>query len=191
MNRAQAVLACGIFLAVASIGIAGKLGNASFETDFGPRANLNVWGDYGDAWGEAYQVKAGQGSYVKRALTGDRVVLINVPPASWNGIWQQIPWGEKKPFAWEAYYQIKGGDLPDNCSTFMKVEFYDGNDTQLGVAEGERRKADTKGQWVSDSLKGETPAGTAAIRFILIAGGNEGGSNILDRIYWDDADTIE
>ena len=191
MNRAQAVLVCGLFLAAATTGIAGKLSNSSFETDFGPRANLNVWGDYGDAWGEAYQVNAGQGNYVKRALTGDRVLLINVPPASWNGIWQQIPWEEKKPFAWESYYQIRGGDLPVNCSTFMKVEFYDGSDTLLGSAEGEHRKADTKGQWVSDSLKGETPLGTAAIRFIIIAGDNEGGVNILDRIYWDDADTIE
>jgi hypothetical protein len=191
MKRAQAVLVCGIFLAAATTGFSGKLSNTSFETDFGPRANMNVWGDFGDSWGEAYQVNAGHEKYVEKALTGARVLLINVPPASWNGVWQQVPWGEKKPFAWKAYYQIKGGDLPDNCSTFMKVEFYDGNDAMLGSAEGEHRKADTKGHWVSDTLKGETPAGTAALRFILIAGGNEGGANILDRIYWDDADTIE
>lgn len=191
MNRAQAMLVCGFFLAAAPSGMAGRLSNTSFETDFGSRANLNVWGDYGDAWGEAYQVKAGQGNYVKRALTGDRVLLINVSPASWNGVWQQIPWEEKKPFAWEAYYQIRGGDLPDNCSTFMKVEFYDAHDVPLGSAEGEHRKTGTKGQWVSDSLKGETPPGTVAIRFILIAGNNKGGTHILDRIFWDDADMIE
>lgn len=191
MNRAQVVMVCGAFLVATTTGIAGKLGNTSFETDFGSRANLNVWGDYGDAWGEAYQVNAGQENYVKRAHAGDRVFLINVPPASWNGVWQQIPWEENKLFAWEAYYQIKGGDLPDNCSTFMKVEFYDAGDVQLSSAEGEHRKAGTKGQWVRDLLKGETPPGTAAIRFILIAGSNEGGSNILNRIYWDDADTIE
>jgi hypothetical protein len=191
MNYARTVLACGFFFAGATMGFAGKLANTSFEMDFGPRANLNVWGEYGDSWGEAYQVNAGQGNYVKEARTADRVLLINVPPASWNGIWQQIQWEEKKPFAWRAYYLIKGGDLPDNCSTFMKVEFYDGNDASLGGTEGEHRKAGTNGRWVEDSMKGETPAGTAAIRFILIAGSNEGGSNILDRIYWDDADTIE
>lgn len=191
MNRAHAALVCGLFLAAAATGIAGKLINTSFETDFGPRANLNVWGEYGDVWGEAYQVNAGQGNYVKEARTDDRVLLINVPPASWNGIWQQIPWEEKKPFAWQAHYLIKGGNLPDNCSTFMKVEFYDGGDAPLGGVEGEHRKADTNGRWVNDSLKGETPSGTAAVRFILIAGNNEGGSNILNRIYWDDADTIE
>ena len=191
MNRVRTVLVCGFLFAAATAGFSGKLANTSFETDFGPRANLNVWGEYGDSWGEAYQVNAGQGNYVKEARTADRVLLINVPPASWNGIWQQVPWEEKTPFAWRAHYLIKGGDLPDNCSTFMKVEFYDGHDIQLGSAVGEMRRTDTKGVWVRDSMKGVTPVGTAAIRFILIAGGNEGGEGILDRIYWDDADTVE
>ena len=191
MNRFLALVVGVLLVAAIPSAFGGKLENPSFETDFGARANMNVWGEFGDSWGEAYQVNAGEGDYVQRALTGDRVLLINVPPASWNGVWQQIPWEEKKPFSWEAYYFIDGGDLPDNCSTFMKVEFYDGNDTQLGVMEGEHRKADTKGRWVSDSMKGVTPAGTTAIRFILIAGGNDGGANILNRIYWDDADTTE
>lgn len=73
----------------------------------------------------------------------------------------------------------------------MKVEFYDGRDVQLGSAVGEMRRTDTKGVWVRDSMKGVTPVGTAAIRFILIAGGNEGGEGVLNRIYWDDADTVE
>ena len=191
MKRSLPVLVCGLLLAAASASMAGKLENPSFEKDFGSCENMNVWGSHGFAWGEAFQVYAGQDDHAKTALTGDRILMINVPPGSWNGAWQQVPWAEKAPFAWEAYCLIKGGDLPYNCSTFMKVEFYDGNDTQLGVVEGGRRRADTKGRWVSDSLRGETPPGTVAIRFILIAGSNEDGSNIVDRIFWDDADTIE
>ncbi len=170
---------------------AGKVANGSFETDFGQREQLNVWGDHGDAWGEAYQVNAGKGNYAKKARTGDRVLLINVPPATWNGAWQQIPWDSEAPFAWEAYYLIKGGDLPEKCATFMKVEFYDGNDASLGVLEGERRQKDTGGQWKQDMLTGTTPAGTASIRFILIAGDNMGGAPVVDRIFWDDVDTTD
>ena len=191
MRGMKAVLAVGVFLSFAGVAFAGKLENSSVEIDFGDRASLSMWGGYGEAWGEAYQVNAGRANYVERALTGERFLLINVPPASWNGVWQQVSWGEKQPYLWEAFYQIKGGDLPDNCSTFMKVEFYDGHDIQLGSAVGEMRRTDTKGVWVRDSMKGVTPVGTAAIRFILIAGGNEGGEGILDRIYWDDADTVE
>jgi len=39
-------------------------------------------------------------------------------------------------------------------------------------------------------MHGTTPAGTAAIRFIVIGGGNAGGQAVTDRIYWDDVDTM-
>ncbi len=183
----------GVFCAALAVGgtpaSGGQLANPSFETDFGPRDNMNVWGDYGDGWGETYQVNAGKESHPRKARSGDRVLLINVPPASWNGIWQQIPWEAKKPFEWSGYYLINGGDLPQKCSTFLKVEFYDASDAQLGSLEGTHHRTGTNGQWVKDTMKGETPAGTAAIRFILVAGDNAGGSNIANRIYWDDVDT--
>jgi hypothetical protein len=191
MNRA---LLCTVGVAafvVAATGFAGKLANSSFETDFGQRANQNVWGDFGDAWGEAYQVTAGTGNYLKKARTDSRILLINVPPGSWDGAWQQIPWGEKSPFTVEGFYQIRGGDLPTNCVTFLKVEFYDGNDAVLGSAGGDRFRSDTRGQWLRTTLSGETPEGTAAIRFVVIAGDNAGGEPILDRIYWDDINTVE
>jgi hypothetical protein len=189
MKGIGTVLAVAVLLAVPAF--AGKFVNGGFETDFGSRENMNVWGEYGDAWGEAYQVNAGQGNHPKKARTGERVLLINVPPNSWDGTWQQLPWAENAPFSWEASYLIQGGNLPESCATFMKAEFYDGNDNLLEVKEGDRHRADTRGQWVHDSMRGTTPAGTAAIRFILIAGNNTESATIADRIYWDDADTEE
>ncbi len=188
------ILLCTVSVAafvMAATGFAGKLANASFETDFGLRADQSVWGDFGDAWGEAYQVTAGTAHYLKRARTDSRVLLLNVPPGSWDGAWQQIPWDEKLPFTLEGFYHIRGGDLPTNCATFLKVEFYNGNDEVLGSAEGDRVRSDTRGQWLRTTLSGETPAGTAAIRFVVIAGDNAGGAPILDRIYWDDINTVE
>ena len=191
MTRSGILIVSG-FLAVAAPAVrAGQLSNASFEIDFGPRETMNMWGDLGEAWGEAYQVNAGKETAPAKAYSGTRVLLINVPPNSWNGIWQQLPWEANKPFAWKARYLIKGGDLPESCPTFMKLEFYDGNDTFIGVLEGDRHRTDTHGQWESDSMKGVTPEGTAAIRFILIGGNNTDGAAIIDRIFWDDADTAE
>lgn len=168
-----------------------ELVNGGFEIDFGQREDKNVWGDFGDAWGETYQVKAGEREYVRKARSGDRVLLINVPPGSWNGAWQQLPWEENALFRMTGYYLIKGGDLPGNCATFMKVEFYDGNDGFIGMKEGERRREDTRGRWMEDTLAGKTPPGTAYIRFILIAGDNAGNENLLDRVFWDDVEVSE
>ena len=186
------MLVVGVFLVVAAPGVrAGQLANAGFEIDFGSRETMNMWGDLGEAWGEAYQVNAGKKTTPAKARSGNRMLLINVPPNSWNGIWQQVPWEANKPFSWKAHYLIKGGDLPESCPTFMKVEFYDGNDTFIGVMEGDRHRTDTRGQWEADSMEGVTPEGTAAIRFILIGGNNTDGAGIIDRIFWDDADTAE
>lgn len=191
MKRVMCWLSAGVFLCVgAAVVQAGKLQNGSFETDFGQRENLNVWGDYGDSWGEAYQVDAGKRDYVKKARTGDRCLLINVPASSWNGVWQQIPWVENKPFLFQAHYLIKGGNLPPDCSTFLKVEYYDGSDALIGMLEGDRRKMDTDGKWLHDQLMGTTPPATASIRLILI-GGSTGGPEVVDRIYWDDAEVSE
>jgi len=182
-------LAVALFVASSVAGLAGKLANGGFEQDLGSRDQLNVWGDYGDIWGGGQRVAAGPGQPVKKAHGGERLLLINIAPDSWNGAWQQIKWDEKRPFAWSAYYLIKG-DLPTNCSTFMKIEFYDANDAQIGSVDGDRHRADTRGQWIQDSMKGQTPAGAAAIRFILIAGDNTGGAtNIENRIFWDDAES--
>ena len=192
MNRIfiKSVLVFGLVAAVTWVQAAEVL-NGGFEINFGAREDGNMWGDLGEAWGEAYQVTAGKRDYVRKARTGDRVLLINVPPATWNGAWQQIPWEENAPFELTGYYLIKGGDLPPSCSTFIKAEFYDGNDQMLGMAEGERRREDTKGRWVKESLKGTTPPGTSAVRFILIAGDNAGGEPLVDRIFWDDVDVSD
>jgi len=173
-------------LSAATAFSAAEILNPSFETDFGNRDDTNVWGDFGDAWGETYQVVAGTRNYVKKARTGDRVLLINVPPGTWDGIWQQLPWSENAPFKLTAYYHIKGGDLSGNCATFIKVEFYDGNDKLIGEKEGDMHRLDTKGNWRETTLEGTTPAGTQAIRCILIAGKNAGGETLIDRIFWDD-----
>ena len=191
MKRVQ--LCAGVVTAfvVAGTAWAGKIANPSFEMDFGQRASQNVWGDFGDAWGEAYQVSAGTANHLEKARTGVRMLLLNVPPASWDGAWQQIPWTENTPFSFGGWYLIRGGALPENCATLIKTEFYDSMDKQIGVKEGERQRADTHGQWMHVTLTGQTPAGTAAIRFVVIAGDNANGSNIVDRIYWDDVDTTE
>ncbi|HPF99388.1 MAG TPA: hypothetical protein PLE77_04920 [Kiritimatiellia bacterium] len=188
MHRIR-VLPVGFILLAACAAWAGQLLNTGFETDFGQRDQLNVWGEFGDRWGEAYQVNAG-GQHIARAKSGSRVLVINIPPNSWNGVWQQIPWKENAAFAWEGSYLIRGGDLPKDCMTFLKVEFYDAGDALLGMVEGDHHSSDTKGKWVKERMHGTTPAGTAAIRFIVIGGGNAGGQAVTDRIYWDDVDTM-
>lgn len=188
MHRIR-VLPVGFILLAACATWAGQLLNTGFETDFGQRDQLNVWGEFGDRWGEAYQVNAG-GQHIARAKSGSRVLVINIPPNSWNGVWQQIPWKENAAFAWEGSYLIRGGDLPKDCMTFLKVEFYDAGDALLGMVEGDHHSSDTKGKWVKERMHGTTPAGTAAIRFIVIGGGNAGGQAVTDRIYWDDVDTM-
>jgi hypothetical protein len=190
----KTVLMCTVAVAafvVAATAGAGKLSNTSFELDFGQRANQNVWGDFGDAWGEAYQVTTGTAKHPKKTRTGIRMLLINVPPGSWDGVWQQAPWAEKMPFAVSGWYLIRGGDLPENCTTFLKAEFRDSLDAQISIMESARQRADTRGQWTHVTLSGQTPPGTAAIRFVVIAGDNANGTNIVDRIYWDDVDTTE
>jgi hypothetical protein len=174
-----------------NICLAGKLENTSFEDEFGQREELSVWGEYGDLWGQARQVTAGAGATLKAARSGERMVLLDVPPATWNGIWQQVPWAAGTPFAAQGFYMIAGGDLPDGCATFLKVEFYDGSDKLLGHAEGEKKREDTHGQWLAASVEGTTPAETESLRVVLIAGDNVGGEMVKDRIFWDDVDTKE
>ena len=175
---------CGLSL-VMNAG-ANMLKNPGFEMDFGARQDMNMWGDYGEAWGETYQVPLGREGHPAKSKEGNRILVINVPVNTWNGIWQQVPWGEDKPFSFEGNYLIQGGDLHDGCATFLKAEFLDGNDQVIGQLEGEKRQGDTKKAWKSDALKGKTPAGAAAIRFIVIAGNNPNGPAVTSRIYWDD-----
>lgn len=191
MRPGQVCLAAAVVLAGAAAVFAGRIQNGSFEIDFSQSEGLTAWGDHGHVWGQAYQVEAGPEKEIRKARNGTRVLLLNVPPDSWDGAWQQIPWAENAAFAWQAYYLIQDGDLETNCATFMKVEFYDANDGVISFLEGERRREATSGRWVRDSMKGTTPTNTAAIRFILIAGPNEGGTGLVNRIFWDDADTTE
>lgn len=184
--KRRLVTAAVIAVAVPVLG--GQLANTSFEVDFGTHENQNVWGDFGDVLGQAYQVRAGAGGYIKKARTGDRVLLINVPMDSWNGVWQQAPWEPNTPFRFVGHHLIEDGDLPENCATFLKVEFRDGQGELLGSAEGDKYRTDTRGRWVFSLLEGVTPARTAAIRFVIIAGSNPADEGLVDRIYWDDVD---
>lgn len=190
MNRLLAGVT-GLCLMAATAVYGAMLKNTSFETDFGSRDDQAAWGDFGDVWGEAYQVAAGTGNYVKKANTGDRVLLINVPGGTWNGAWQQIPWDGGKPFIFSGYYLIQGGSLPENCPTFLKVEFYDGDDKVVGELEGPRLRADTGKKWEQAVLTGTPPKGTRAIRFVVIAGDNAGNDPVENRIFWDDVDVKE
>jgi hypothetical protein len=174
-----------------TVAMADKLQNAGFEFEFGLREDSNMWGDYGDVFGEAYQVIAGRANYVKKAHAGDRVLLINVPPGTWNGAWQQIPIEGNQPYYFKGFYLIKDGDLPPSCATFLKVEFYDGSDQLIESLEGDKLRMDTKGKWVQAVVNGQTPAGTQSARFVVIAGDNAGNEALVDRIFWDDVDVTD
>ncbi len=166
---------------------AASLKNGGFEIDFGTRGEGSMWGDMGEAWGEAWQVEGKTEGHPK-ARMGSRLLLLNVPPNSWNGAWQQIPWKENQSFWVEGYCWIQGGDLPGDCATFLKVEFFDGLDQKLGEAESEHRMLDTKKSWVRNELKGKTPPKTAALRVVVVAGSNPDGQPLLNRIYWDEVE---
>ncbi|MBN1268528.1 MAG: hypothetical protein JXB04_02995 [Kiritimatiellae bacterium] len=191
MSRFKFGLVVVAVLAAVLGAAAGYLVNTSFEEEFGEREDLNMWGDYGEAFGECYQVYVNREDAPKKANSGGRILLINVPQNTWNGIWQQIPWDPETPFAWKAHFLIRGGGLGEGTATFMKTEFFDAEDKHLGDVSGTQHRDDTGGQWVLDTLRGTTPPGTASIRFVLIAGNNPDGETIQNRIYWDDADTME
>ena len=91
-----------------------------------------------------------------------------------------------------ALVRLKVGTCSISVRCLLKIEFYDSNDATFGILEGGHWKVNTKGQRVNNSLKSEmTPSGNDAVRFTLIACNNESGFNILYRIFWYDADTIE
>jgi hypothetical protein len=162
------------------------LGNPGFEMEFGSREDMNVWGAFGESFGEAYQVYAGNGQTPAAAHEGKRVLQINVPHNSWNGIWQQTPWPENKPLEWHAWLMIRGGNLPENTTTFMKIEFYDALDHLLAEKTGERLSRDSNGQWREATLRMLSPPGTRSARLVLIAGSNSSGQALENRIFWDD-----
>jgi hypothetical protein len=177
-----------VSFAVSAVG--GLLQNSSFEIDLGMREALNVWGDHSDSFGDAFQVVAGKGNDLRSARTGTRVMVLNAQPASWNGVWQQASWKENTPFRLSGSYQIRG-DLGSNWGTFLKVEFYDGNDQLIKSQEGPKRHEDTGGKWVLDVLEGTAPPGTMSVRFVIVAGDNGGGKPVVNRIFWDDVDASE
>ncbi len=188
--RKQILFFVGVML-IGGAGVlqAGDFVNPGFEIEFGSLEEQNVWGDFGESFGEAYQVYAGKENGPDKAHGGSRALLINVPQNSWDGVWQQLPWEENTPFSWSAYYLIKGGNLPVGTATFMKLEFMDGLDRKIDEVAGEQHAQDTGGQWLKDTMTGVTPEGTRSIRFILIGGHSSEEESMLNRIYWDDSDT--
>ncbi len=188
MTKIAVAVAVGVYLAGAAVAFSGKLQNASFESDLGPAGSEAAWGEHGDIFGEARQIYDGKDQILAAARTGRRVIQIDVPPNTWNGIWQQLPMGEDVRFTLMGYCLIRGGDLPPGCATFLKVEFYDGNDQLIEYVEGEHLTKDTKGAWVKTILSGKTPPGTRSVRFVAIAGDNAGNEKVVSRIFWDDVD---
>lgn len=169
---------------------AGKLKNPSFEEDFASMEGSAVWGDYGEIFGEAKQIYDGKDQILSSARTGHRVLQIDVPPGTWNGIWQQLPMGQQKRYAMKGHCLIRG-DLPKGCATFLKVEFYDENDELIKYVEGEHFTKDTGGAWKSTTLSGKTPPRTKSVRFVVIAGDNVGGEKVASQIFWDDVDVTD
>ena len=176
------------FLAASSAALAGKLENGNFEKEFAVADEVVHWGQNGEAFGGCQRVKAGAEGQPVKASDGQHCVVIDIPANSWNGLWQQTSSGPGKAYTWKARYLIQGGNLPDSAATFMKVEFYDDMDQLISAVEGEWHRSDTKGQWQENSMKGTTPDGTKAVRFVIIAGDNSEGAEIKNRIYWDNAE---
>ncbi len=176
-----------MLLASSLVSFGNALENSSFEEEFGPREDLNMWGDMGETFGETYQVSVDAKNRPETARTGKRVLLINVPQNTWNGLWQQVPWEPDMSYVFKAYYLIRDRDLEGSTATFMKVEFYDALDNKIGEERGRPRAARTKGTWLLDSLRGTTPPNTASIRCVLIAGNNPGGPMVMDQLFWDNA----
>ncbi len=181
-----------LFLSIAPLSaLCGDLDNSGFETEFGSREDLNMWGELGESFGEAYPVRTQNSPIMPKAHDGERVLLINILQDSWSGTWQQLPWSANKTFTLRGYYQITGGDLEPDTSTFLKVEYYDGNDHQIGEETGMARRKDTHNKWVADVLRGIAPEGTESLRCVIIGGSNPKGSAITNRIFWDDVDLLE
>jgi hypothetical protein len=184
--------AVALMVALCLVGVAtswgAKLQNPSFETDLGAVGSQSVWGEYGEIFGEARQVYDGKDNILPAARMGRRAIQIDVPPGTWNGIWQQIPMEEGAAYMMVGYCQIRGGDLPSGCATFLKVEFFDANDQLIDYVEGERLTKDSKNAWVKSVLSGKTPPGTRSVRFVLIAGDNAGNAKVANQIFWDDVD---
>lgn len=187
MKRVPVVLAAACALAFGLAAPAEELINPGFDIDFGAREDRAMWGDFGETFGQGYQVEAGKDPHPIEARSGSRMLVINVPVTSWNGVWQQVPWRENASFTFKAYYMIRKGSLHEGCATFMKVEFFDAKDNKISDISGEGRKADTAGRWILDTLRGTTPPETASLRVVLIAGENPDGPAVENRIYWDDA----
>lgn len=165
---------------------AGRIRNGSFEQAFELQDDGVIrWGEHGEAFGETGRVAEGDPGHPAKAKAGKRFIVIDTPPASWNGVYQEFDARAKQPFLWKASYQIVG-DLPEGVATFLKVEFYTADD-YIASLEGEFITADTKGRWVETSVKGTTPPGTKKVRFVIIAGENLDGAEVKNRIYWDDA----
>lgn len=188
MKKSAVAFMVGVCLASAVVSWAGKLRNPSFEEDLQLGQGQQVWGEHGEIFGEARQVYDGKDNILPSARTGHRAIQIDVPPSTWNGIWQQVPMGEGASYMMVGYCQIRGGDLPSGCATFLKVEFFDGNDQLIDYVEGEHLSKDTKGAWMKSVLSGKTPPGTRSVRFVLIAGDNTGNEKVTNRIFWDDVD---
>ena len=175
-------------LASAPGAMAGKIENSNFEKEFEIADEVVHWGPHGEVFGGCRRVKAGDEGQPAKASDGQHCILIDIPANSWNGLWQQTGSGKGKSYTWKARYLIQGGNLPDSAATFMKVEFYDDMDQLISAVEGEWHRMDSKGLWVEDAMKGTTPDGTKAVRFVIIAGDNSEGAEIKNRIYWDNAE---
>lgn len=186
MNLCRTLVTVAFMAATATVACADRIKNSSFEGDFESKDDIYHWGNYGELFGNVAQVEAGGEVHPAKAKAGGRMIVIDVPANSWNGIWQQVDGRPNQPFVWKASCFIKG-DLPDSVATFLKVEFFDEAGEHIAAVEGEWFRNDTKGQWVESTVKGSTPAGTKEVRFVIIAGDNSEGAEVKNRIYWDDA----
>jgi hypothetical protein len=182
MTRLATVLLCVAALSAR----ADHIKNENFEQALEVEGDVTHWGEVGEVFGAVSQVAAGVADQPAKASAGRKMIVIDVPGSSWNGLWQEVDANGGKPYAWKANCLIVG-ELPESVSTFLKVEFYDQYGEQISAIEGEWLKKDTAGAWVESAMKGTTPAGTKKVRYVIIAGDNSGNAVVKNRIYWDNA----
>lgn len=172
-------------LFLAGTGSAQTLLNGGFEQHFGERITRDEWGDFGETWGACRQVLTNDDNTSAVPRSGIGLVVLDVQSGAWSGVWQQVPVKPNQPFGLTGFCRLTG-ELPADCQTMLKVEYYDGLDNPLGEAVSSPGYQQPAGAWAQQRLTGITPSEAASMRIVILAGG--GTNTFENRIFWDDVE---
>ncbi len=147
----------------ASISAASMLVNPSFETN-----------------GAAWVVFNSAGAATNRPRTGAYAMEMRLDSANWSGFYQDVVATTGMVYAW-SIYACK--DAAYNTSTWIKVEWRDTGDNQIGFVDYNINPALTT-NWQLFTLTAVPTAGTAKARAVVVAYTGAGGGS---KAYFDDA----